>query len=47
MKDKTQEKQLADLERAIIMAYSYLLNNEIEQAKKMLEDQIEKTYDKT
>jgi Tfp pilus assembly protein PilF len=46
MKDN-KEKQFEDLERAIIMAYSYLLNNEVEQAKKMLEDQIEKTYDKT
>jgi hypothetical protein len=40
-----EEDQLADLERAIIMAYSHLLNNEIDQAKKVLEEQIEKTYD--
>jgi hypothetical protein len=44
MKDNN-EKQFEDLERAIIMAYSYLLNNEIEQAKQVLADQIEKTYD--
>lgn len=45
--NKIEIKQLEDSERAIILAYSALINNNFELAKKILEEQIEKTYDNT
>lgn len=41
---KDENKHLEDLERAIILAFDALLNNNIELAKQILEEQIEKTY---
>lgn len=40
-------KQLEDTERAIILAYNALLNKDYALAEKILEEQIEKTYDNT
>ena len=42
---KEENKRLVDSERAIILAYSALINNEVELAKQILEEQIEKTYE--
>lgn len=39
-----EERQLEDTERALILALSALLNNDVELAKQILEEQIEKTY---
>ena len=39
------EKKIDDLEQAIVAAYNCLLNNEIEIAIQILNQQIEKTYE--
>jgi RNA polymerase-interacting CarD/CdnL/TRCF family regulator len=41
---KQENNQLTDLERTIMLAYSALLNDEVELAKQILAEQIEKTY---
>lgn len=40
----SQEKRLEDAERALILALSALINNDIELARQILEKQTEKTY---
>ena len=45
--NKIESKQLEDIERAIILAYSAILNKDYALAEKILEEQIEKTYDNT
>jgi hypothetical protein len=39
-----EERRLEDAEQALILALSALIKNEIELAKQILEEQIEKTY---
>jgi hypothetical protein len=41
----TEEQRLEDAERALILALGALLNNDVELAKQILEEQIEKTYE--
>jgi hypothetical protein len=40
-----EENRIADLETALLSAYDCLLNGEVENAKEILEEQIEKTYE--
>jgi hypothetical protein len=40
----SEEKRLEDTERALILALSALINNDIELARQILEEQAEKTY---
>ena len=41
-----EEKRINDLEHTVLLAFDLLLNDEVEQAKEILKNQIEKTYDK-
>ena len=40
-----EERRLEDAERALILALSAIINNDIELAKQILEEQTGKTYE--
>jgi hypothetical protein len=45
MNNDINEKRLQDLERALLLAYKYLLKNQTNESLRILEDQINKSYE--